>query len=56
MTGAVLAGLVAAAVTVGGAFCVQPSAAPSPTDRQVPVATPQVSPDHPALTTVWRPR
>jgi hypothetical protein len=54
VTGAVLAGLVAAAVTVGGASCLQPPEAPA--EHPVPAASPQVSPDHPALTTVWRPR
>jgi hypothetical protein len=54
MTGAVLAGLVAVAIAVGGASLVRP--AQPPVDHRVPVATPQVSPDHPAMTTVWRPR
>jgi hypothetical protein len=54
VTGAVLAGLVAAAVTVGGATFAQPEGTPA--SHPVPAATPQVSPDHPAMTTVWRPR
>ena len=54
MTGAVLAGLVAAAVTVGGATVAQP--AEPPAGHPLPAATPQMSPDHPAMTTVWRPR
>ena len=54
MTGAVLAGLVAAAVAAGGALFAQPQEPPA--GHPVPAATPQVSPDHPALSTVWRPR
>jgi hypothetical protein len=54
VTGAVLAGLVAVAVTVGGATFAEPQDPPA--EHPVPAATPQVSPDHPAMTTVWRPR
>lgn len=54
MTGAALAGLVAAVLTVGGVTFAQPSGPPA--GNPVPASTPQVSPDHPAMTTVWRPR
>ena len=54
MTGAVLAGLLAAAVTVGGVTFAEPHEPPA--EHPVPAATPQVSPDHPAMTAVWRPR
>jgi hypothetical protein len=54
VTGAVLTGLVAALVTVGGAIVAHP---PEPlADHPAPAAAPQESSDHPALSTVWRPR